>query len=307
MKTQALRPGSGQAAPTQALAGDANQLASLRSRAAADPKTAAREVAKQFEALFMRELLKSMREATPATGLFDNQATKLGQEMLDAQIVTQVSGGQGSLTALIAKQLERQMGAGVGDMVKQVITPDRTSASATSSAGSVTSTRSTSTPRIPEQRAADFLAQHRAAAQAAQAATGIPANFMLAQAAHESGWGQRGIARADGTSSHNLFGIKAGAGWTGAVAEVTTTEYVGGQPHKMVQRFRAYASADEAFADYARLMRESPRYQGVIASGADARGFAQNLQRAGYATDPQYAAKLERVIETTNRLQRGGV
>jgi peptidoglycan hydrolase FlgJ len=305
MKTQALRPGSGQAAATQALAGDANQLASLRSRAAADPKTAAREVAKQFEALFMRELLKSMREATPATGLFDNQATKLGQEMLDAQIVTQVSGGQGSLTALIAKQLERQMGAGVGDMVKQAITPDRTSASGTSSPGAfVTATRSS--PRIPEQRAADFLAQHRTAAQAAQAATGIPANFMLAQAAHESGWGQREIQRADGASSHNLFGIKAGAGWTGAVAEVTTTEYVGGQPHKMVQRFRAYASADEAFADYARLMRESPRYQGVIAAGADARGFAQNLQRAGYATDPQYAAKLERVIETTNRLQRGG-
>jgi flagellar protein FlgJ len=294
-----------QAAPTQALAGDANQLASLRSRAAADPKTAAREVAKQFEALFMRELLKSMREATPATGMFDNQATKLGQEMLDAQIVTQVSGGQGSLTALIARQLERQMGAGVGDMVKQAIAPDRTSASATSSPGaSVTATRSS--PRIPERRAADFLEQHRAAAQAAQAATGIPANFMLAQAAHESGWGQRGIARADGTPSHNLFGIKAGAGWTGPVAEVTTTEYVGGQPQKMVQRFRAYASADEAFADYARLMRDSPRYQGVIAAGADARGFAQNLQRAGYATDPQYAAKLERVIETTNRLQRGG-
>lgn len=286
---------------TQALAGDANQLASLRSRTAADPKTAAREVAKQFEALFMRELLKSMREATPTTGLFDNQATRLGQEMLDAQIVTQVSGGQGSLTALIAKQLERQMSAGVGDMVKQAITPDRTLSSGAPGAP-VTATRT----RIPEQRAADFLTQHRAAAQTAQAATGIPANFMLAQAAHESGWGQREIMRADGTSSHNLFGIKAGAGWRGDVAEVTTTEYVGGQPRKMVQRFRAYANADEAFADYARLMRESPRYQGVIAAGADARGFAQNLQRAGYATDPHYAAKLERVIETTNRLQRGG-
>jgi flagellar protein FlgJ len=287
------------AAKTNALAGDASQLASLRARAAADPKSAAREVAKQFEALFMRELLKSMREATPTTGLFDNQATKLGQEMLDAQLVTQVSGGQGSLTALIAKQLERQMSAGVNDLVKQAVNPDRTA----SPGAPVTSTR---TPRIPEQRAADFLTQHRAAAQAAHAATGIPANFMLAQAAHESGWGRREITNADGTPSHNLFGIKAGAGWTGAVAEVMTTEYVGGQPRKMVQRFRAYASADEAFADYARLMRESPRYQGVIAAGADARGFAQNLQRAGYATDPHYAAKLERVIETTNRLQRGG-
>ena len=278
---------------TNALAGDVSQLASLRARAASDPKTAAREVAKQFEQLFMRELLKSMREATPTTGLFDNQATKLGQEMLDGQLVTQVSGGRGSLTELIAKQLERQMGAGVNDMVKQQIAPDRASSQAAPT-------------RIPEQRAADFLNQHRAAAQAAQAATGIPANFMLAQAAHESGWGARGITNADGTPSHNLFGIKAGAGWTGAVAEVMTTEYVGGQPRKMVQRFRAYANAGEAFADYARLMKESPRYQGVIAAGGDARGFAQNLQRAGYATDPHYAAKLERVIETTNRLQRGG-
>ncbi len=278
----------------QALAGDPSQLASLRAKASSDPKAAVREVARQFEALFMRELLKSMRAATPTTGLLDNQATRLGQEMLDGQLASQVSAGSGSLSALIARQLERQMTSGVSDLVKQAVAPAARVA--------------TATPRIPEKRAADFLKQHEAAAQAAEAASGIPATFMLAQAAHESGWGRREIMNADGTSSNNLFGIKAGAGWHGAVAEVTTTEYVGGEPRKMVQRFRAYASADEAFADYARLMRESPRYKGVIegvmAAGGDARGFAQNLQRAGYATDPHYAAKLERVIQTTVRLRR---
>jgi flagellar protein FlgJ len=280
-------------AATNTLAGDTSQLASLRAKASSDPKAAAREVARQFEALFMRELLKSMRQATPTTGLLDNQATRLGQEMLDGQLASHVSGGTGSLSALIARQLERQMTAGVSDLVRQAVAPARAKAPGTEP-----------TPRIPEKRAADFLKQHEAAARAAQAATGIPATFMLAQAAHETGWGRREILHADGTPSHNLFGIKAGAGWHGAVAEVTTTEYVGGQPRRMVQRFRAYASADEAFADYARLMRESPRYQGVIAAGGDARGFAQNLQRAGYATDPHYAAKLERVIQTTVRLQR---
>lgn len=145
---------------------------------------------------------------------------------------------------------------------------------------------------------------HQLAAQAAEAQTGIPATFMIAQAAHESGWGQHQIRNADGTSANNLFGIKAGAGWKGAVAEVTTTEFVDGQPMKLVQRFRAYASAAESFRDYARLMTENSRYSQVLASGGDARRFAQGLQAAGYATDPAYADKLGRVINTTLRLQR---
>ncbi|HEY4958789.1 MAG TPA: flagellar assembly peptidoglycan hydrolase FlgJ, partial [Caldimonas sp.] len=157
----------------------------------------------------------------------------------------------------------------------------------------------------------DFIGSHQAAARSAEAASGIPAAFMIAQAAHESGWGKREIRNVDGTSSHNLFGIKAGAGWTGPVAEITTTEYVGGEAQKVTAKFRAYASDDESFRDYAKLMKESPRYAGVVAqavqgpaTAASAQGFAQGLQRAGYATDPGYADKLARVINTTLRLQR---
>jgi flagellar protein FlgJ len=134
---------------------------------------------------------------------------------------------------------------------------------------------------------------------------------MVAQAAHESGWGRREIRNGDGSSSHNLFGIKAGAGWKGPVAEITTTEYVDGEAQKVTAKFRAYASYEESFRDYARLMKESPRYASVVAqasqgaaSAASARDFAQGLQRAGYATDPAYADKLARVINTTLRLQR---
>ncbi len=274
------------------MSADVSGLASLRTQAAQDPKAAIKQAAKQFEALFMRELMKSMREATPTTGLFDNQATRLGTEMLDAQLAEKASGGPGSLSALIARQLERQMGATVPELAG---TAKKAELGRTGLVGSA--------PRIPETRAANFLDQHAASAQAAQATTGIPATFMLAQAAHESGWGRREIMRADGTPSNNLFGIKAGPGWQGAVAEVVTTEYVGGQPQKLVQRFRAYADASESFADYARLMKTNPRYQGVMAAGSDAQAFAQGLQRAGYATDPHYAAKLERVIQTARRHQ----
>ena len=109
---------------------------------------------------------------------------------------------------------------------------------------------------------------------------------------------------ADGSNSFNLFGIKAGSGWKGATTQVMTTEYVDGRPQKTVQSFRAYSSYEESFADYARLMKTSPRYREVVATADNAQSFAQGLQRAGYATDPAYADKLGRVINTTLRLQR---
>jgi flagellar protein FlgJ len=149
-----------------------------------------------------------------------------------------------------------------------------------------------------------FVDRHASAAAAAQSQTGIAASFLVAQAAHESGWGQRQIRHPDGSSANNLFGIKAGPAWTGPVAQVTTTEVVGGQARKVVASFRAYASEAESFRDYARLIKDSPRYAGVVAAGQDAQRFAQGLQRAGYATDPAYADKLSRVINTTLRLQR---
>lgn len=283
------------------LAADTRSLDALRARAGSDPKAAVREAAKQFEALFMNELMKSMRATTLDTGLLDNGGTKLGTDMLDGQFATQLSGLPGGLSEAIMKQLERQMGLSPGPI------PATGSANNTppplaapGSAQQVT--------RIPQAGAAGFVQQHTEAARAAQAETGIPADFMVSQAALETGWGRKEIRHADGASSHNLFGIKAGANWKGPVAEVTTTEYVNGKAQKVVARFRAYGSYAESFADYARLMKDSPRYQQLVAKAQDsalsAAGFAQGLQRAGYATDPQYADKLTKVINTTLRLQR---
>jgi flagellar protein FlgJ len=274
--------------PTVGVAGDAQSLAALRSRAASDPKAAVREVAKQFEALFMQELMKSMRAATLPSGMLDNEGSKLGTDMLDQQFATQMTGLRGGLSEAIMRQLERQMGLPPGPAAP--LAPAALGAERPA--------------RIPDKSAAAFVQQHTQAAQAAEATTGITAAFMLGQAAHETGWGRKEIRHADGSPSFNLFGIKAGAAWKGAVAETLTTEVVNGQAVKGVAKFRAYASYAESFADYARLMTNSPRYQRVLAQGRDASGFAQGLQSAGYATDPAYAEKLTRVINTTLRLQR---
>jgi len=284
--------------------GDATSIAALRSAAARDPKAAIRETAKQFEALFMQQLMKSMREATMSSGMLDNSGTQLGTEMLDTQYANKMSGLPGGLAAAIARQLERQLGSGAAAAL-----------AAPAPAGSAGAAARATTPSLEatplSARQLDFIRTHHDAARAAEAVSGIPAAFTVAQAAHESGWGQREIRNADGTSSHNLFGIKAGPGWSGAVAEITTTEYVGGEAQKVTAKFRSYASYEESFRDYARLMKESPRYAGVVAqaaqapaSAASAQGFAHGLQRAGYATDPAYADKLARLINTTLRMQK---
>lgn len=276
-------------------------IAELRSAAARDPKAAIRETAKQFEALFMQQLMKSMREATVSSGMLDNEGTKLGNELLDSQYAAKMTGLPGGLTDAIARQLERQMGVGAGAALAAPVPA--------AAASGAPAAPSAATPL--SQKQVDFVQQHGNAARAAEMQSGIPAAFMIGQAAHESGWGRQEIRNADGSPARNLFGIKAGAGWTGPVAEITTTEYVDGAAQKVTAKFRAYASYEESFRDYARMLKESPRYAAVAAhaaqataSAASAAGFAQGLQRAGYATDPAYADKLARVINTTMRVQR---
>jgi flagellar protein FlgJ len=211
--------------------------------------------------------------------------------MLDTQFATKMTGLPGGLGEVIARQLERQTGG----------TPAAAAAPAGAS-GAPASRAGLSSKITP--REAGFLNEHQSAARAAEVQSGIPAAFMVAQAAHESGWGRHEIKNADGSSSFNLFGIKAGAHWKGPVAEVTTTEYIDGVARKVVAKFRAYASYADSFSDYAKMIKDSPRYAQVVASAGSAQGFAQGLQRAGYATDPAYADKLTKVINTTLRLQR---
>jgi flagellar protein FlgJ len=286
--------------------GDPRGIANLRNTASTDPKAAVREAAKQFESIFMQQLMKSMRDAQVGSGFLDNSGSKLGTEMLDQQFATQMTGLRGGLSDVIARQLERQLGEPLAniaaDSAKAAV--EKRSLERNGALPKVNDAPASLNGLQGKERQMGFLKLHGDAAKAAEAATGIPANFMVAQAAHESGWGRHEIKHVDGSTSFNVFGIKAGPNWKGPVAEVTTTEYINGQPHKVKARFRAYGSYEEAFTDYAKLMKNNPRYAKVVDNASSAQGFAQGLQKAGYATDPAYADKLTRMINTTLRLQR---
>ena len=311
------------------LAIDAQALGALRAQAKQAPDAALEKAATQFEALFLQMLLKSMRESVPQDGLFDNEATRTYIGMLDQQFAAGLSGkGKLGLADMLVKQLRAAGAAGAvpaepgaapgefspapagslpAEPPNQAIAPgnpaptqqfnpfeSRDSYGLNPSPGVTGAKDSALSPRVREF--VDKVGPH---ALAASRETGIPARFIVAQAALESGWGRSEIRAADGSPSYNLFGIKAGRGWSGNTVETATTEYVNGATLKTAEKFRAYGSYAEAFQDYARLLRSSGRYREALASGDDPFKFAQGLQKGGYATDPRYAEKIARVIQST--------
>jgi peptidoglycan hydrolase FlgJ len=271
------------------LALDSQSLDSLRAQARQEPDKALKLAAKQFETVFMNMMLKSMREATPQEGLFDSEQTKMFTSMLDQQLAENMGSRGIGLADLMVRQLSRHSNtaantAAVPEMAAKPATP------ATARAGSALPSA------YNENVQQDFVQRMLPHAAIASRETGLPAHQMIGQAALESGWGRRAIRMADGSDSHNLFGIKAGANWQGRVAEAKTTEFHNGVASKPTEKFRAYDSYADAFRDYARLLSGNERYAGVLKQGDDAYGFAQALQNSGYATDPRYAEKLVKVI-----------
>ncbi|MFW5332696.1 flagellar assembly peptidoglycan hydrolase FlgJ [Hydrogenophaga sp. ZJX-1] len=282
----------------QRLASDPGSLNALKFSAGQEGdkgKAALKETAKQFEALFMRELIKSMREATMKSGLLEGEGGNLGNDLLDQQFAVQLSGMPGGLSGAIERQLSRQMAPA------DPAAADAAKAAPVANAAPMASTVSRASGGT---RQAGFVDQHSQAAAQVARESGIPASYMIGQAGHETGWGKSEIRHRDGSPSFNLFGIKATSAWKGKVAEITTTEYVNGTPRKTVAKFRAYDSYADSFRDYARLITKSPRYDQVMDQVGSVQGFASGLQKAGYATDPQYAAKLSRAINMTLSLQR---
>ncbi|GAB1414408.1 flagellar assembly peptidoglycan hydrolase FlgJ [Candidatus Desulfobacillus denitrificans] len=283
------------------LAIDVNTLAQTRRLAKEDPRAAMKSAAQQFEAVFLQMVLKAMRDASPKEGLFDSEQSRLYQSLLDQQLSQTLSAkGSTGLAALIEQQLSRGMDAGQPLPLPPAAAGERAGAGGRPGIAVAPPLTPNAVP-APAREFVDRLWPH---AGEASRATGIPAHFMIAQAALETGWGRAELRFADGTPTYNLFGIKAGRTWQGAVAEATTTEYVNGAAQKTVERFRAYSSYAEAFRDYAGLLASNPRYAEVLHQ-KDAAGFARGLQKAGYATDPMYAAKLERIIG--GQALRGGL
>ena len=288
---------AGNTMANQALAADGRALNALKVQAGQNSPEAAREAAKQFESLFMREMIKSMREATMKSGLLDGAEGNLANDMYDQQLSVQMSGLPGGLTEAIQRQLTRQMGGTEAELsIPSTLSLDT---------NALRRTASTKNSTTPSPKGLDaFVQHHRATAERVAQDSGIPASFMLGQAGHETGWGKGEIRHKDGSAAYNLFGIKAGKNWTGKVAEVTTTEYINGVARKVTAKFRAYDSYEDSFRDYARLINDNPRYEKAREKVGSAVAYATELQKAGYATDPEYASKLSRAIQSTLRVGR---
>ncbi len=290
--------------PSGQLALDANALASLKAQAKTAPGEALGKAAGQFEALFLQMLLKQMRDALPQDGPLSSEATRNYTAMFDQQLAQQLSNQGLGLKKIIEKQLTRHL-AVQADAASSAVTPKSPLApSRTPASGAVPAPATGSVPAATSSLPAGvqaFIDKLKPHAEAVAKAMGVPAHYLLAQAGLETGWGRSLPKASDGSTSHNLFGIKAGANWKGAVVEAPTTEYTSGRAVHTVERFRAYASFTEAFQDFAKLLRGSPRYAGALAQAQDPGAYANGLQRAGYATDPHYGAKLTRAIQTVAR------
>ena len=272
-------------------------LDKLRTQLKQEPDQALLKAAKQFEAVFMGMMLKSMRDATPQDGMFDNEQSKMFTSMLDQQFAQNVGGSRGiGLAEMMVKQLGRQAGGA------QVMQPSPGAVAVPFIPSAVQRPVNAVPSAYTENVQQDFVQRMLPHAKLASSETGLAAHQMIGQAALESGWGRREIRMADGSNSHNLFGIKAGPEWKGKVAEIITTEYHNGVASKPREKFRAYDSYADSFRDYARLMRENPRYAKVLEQAENVQGFARALQDAGYATDPRYADKLVQVIGKVNTL-----
>lgn len=313
---------------------DPRSLAEVKRLSRENSPAGLKAAAKQFEAVFMQMVLKSMRDATPKDELMDSEQTRMYESLLDQQLAQVLSGKGGTgLAAMIEKQLSRAT-AVPGDESAGLpglpLVPASKSFSLESAARALNLPDPALAPQalpaapisaipampvnttdadgqntagrqgnVAGNTASAFVARVWPDALAASQETGIPARFLVAHAALETGWGKSEPRRADGSPSFNLFGIKAGRKWAGDSVLASTTEYIDGQSLRKNESFRAYGSYTEAFRDYARLLKENPRYKSVLAAENGAQ-FAQGLQQAGYATDPLYAQKLSRIIASTS-------
>lgn len=285
------------------LAIDPNATERLSSLARSNPKEAIRQVASQFEAILLNQMMASMR-SNGFDGEEDSSELGTYRGMLDQQMVNaMVQGGGTGLAQMLARQIE-----GVA-RIDRTATPAASSgmlpALPTSAAKAIrqyteaagTAAAAPAPVAIPTERQA-FVSTLLPHAASAAERLGVAPELLVGHAALESGWGSRSIRHPDGRESYNLFGIKAGGSWRGESVATLTTEYVDGKARKQVESFRSYPSLQAAFDDYAKLLEGSSRYQRALNQGDDAQGFAVALQQGGYATDPAYARKLAGVAQS---------
>lgn len=278
---------------------DTSGLTSLKKAAAAHDPTALREAARQFESLFTRMMLKSMRDASPGDSMFDSQETNFYRDMYDDQLAVHLSSGKGmGLADMLVQQLARSAIGQSGTEASVATAADPLATAKVDSSGAAASTAVTGIANSPEQ----FVQKMLPYAQEAAAKLGVDPRTLIAHAALETGWGRSVPTAADGTASNNLFGIKAGSQWSGDAVASRTLEFEDGIPVSKMERFRAYATPAQSFEDYATLLSSSARYAEARDTGSDFAAFADALQQGGYATDPAYAQKLSAVVKRVHQI-----
>lgn len=262
----------------------------------------AREVAQQFEALFVQTMLKSMRAAMPGDALVGGQQEAQYQSLLDQQLSSNLAQSRGfGLAPIIEQQLLANMGLSPDQ--EKIVDPGLARYRAAPVSSAKIPTVGDKGPTFDSPKA--FVDSVWQSAERAAKRLGVATKALVAQAALETGWGRHVIRRGDGASSNNLFGIKS-HGWDGDSVKVSTLEYRDGIAAKELASFRAYGSLQDSFDDYARFIESNPRYQKALEAAADAESYLRELQSAGYATDPAYAEKITRIMQSPELSQRAG-
>ena len=292
------------ASSTASVYNDFSQFSKLKVESKTDAPAALQKVAKQFEALFLNNILKGMRSAKLADGVFDSNATDSYNEMYDKQLSVHLAGKPGvGLADLIVKQLTpkgenpdpQNLTDYLNNRVSKVTIPDGMSSSQFDD--EATEIPFKNARAMPIQSAEDFVKQLQPFAQQAAKDLGIDPNALLAQAALESGWGNSLIKNADGSNSYNLFNIKADRSWRGKQAQVSALEFDQGIARRVSSGFRSYASFQESFNDYANFIKNNPRYDSAVTKTDNVGQYMRELQHAGYATDPNYADKVMHIYQ----------
>lgn len=298
---------------------DFSGLNALKSQARSDKQAALEEVARQFESLFLSEMLKSMRKAGDvfAEGNYLNSnQSEFYRDMFDSQLSLTMAKGQGTgLAEALVRQLgqqtpgldsnggklaahktsladyDRSLPALSRELPEQL---DKVSAVAerTAAVAPVSARELPETFESPEQFVRELLPM----AERVAGDSGIDPRLMVAQAALETGWGKHMIKGDGERPSFNLFGIKADSRWSGDAVTITTTEFREGLPMKEQAQFRAYPDYESSFRDYVAFLESNPRYREVLSVADQPEVFADKLQEAGYATDPNYGEKIRRIM-----------
>jgi len=279
-------------------------LAALKKSVRGNDPQALRQVARQYESLFARMMIKSMRDAVGTDPIFGSDEGKTYQEMYDDQLSLEMTKGRGlGLADMLVRQMQRLSGGGKTDS-----TATSTHASGASGNPAIApqagakptlrmfqdhgSSSSAASPAASSETRANFISELWPSAQQAGQQLGVDPRNLIAQAALETNWGTRVPRDTRGRSSHNLFGMKASGQWNGVSVTAGTQEYQNGAPVNTTVQFRAYDSRVQSFQDYVALLRSSPRYSAALNTGSNVQAFASALQRGGYATDPDYANKI---------------